>query len=744
MRRALRDKLPGRKRRSFRLDWKEGTRRRILLALLTSGCLFLATWARILPQRLDLVEGDMAPRTIRAPRAGVYVDDTETARLREEAAASVPDVYAPDSNATNDALATLDDIFARIAQARADRTLVDSLARVHALRNSLVTALTTETMELAVSPSTTDNALRRVKEATAGLVRRQMSREIRNNTDDLQQARARLAEDARGIGLSSTYTTMVADLGQAVLKANRIVDEDKTLKAKQEKRDAVKEVKHPVQPGDVIIAAREEVRPHHIAAFRAVGLMQAQVDYSQAAGVLVAYTLMVVLLGLFAMWFAEEAYRDFGQLLAVAGLLVLVAVAYHTIEPTSWFEPGALTAAVTATMLVSLLVHQLLALATGVTIGLMLPMVTAGSDARLATVIVLSCTCAAFLVARRGSISSVVAVASPAMALAGTAIMGAGGQVFGIDLGTRTLVITAIGGLASPMLAMGASVALERLFGFTTDFRLTELNNPHEPLLRKLLAEAPGSYQSSIMVGNLAEPAAEEIAADALLVRTGALYHDIGKIRRPFFFVENQFGGDNPHDRLSPHLSALVLIAHVKDGLDMADEYRLPDAIKRCIAEHQGTSLIKFFYQRAVETADDPHDIQESNFRYPGPKPSTRETALLMLADTVEAAARTLEHPSHQEISQLVQRLIDDKVRDGQLDDSPLSFHDLAVIRRSFVNTLAGMFHQRIKYPEQIADEVRKAARTQGKKPPAVDRVLPPPQEKKPLDLYDEGDDADL
>ena len=295
-------------------------------------------------------------------------------------------------------------------------------------------------------------------------------------------------------------------------------------------------------------------------------------------------------------------------------------------------------------------------------------------------------------------------------------------------------------------LGWGIEWALERLFGFTTDFRLNELNNPTEPLLRRLLAEAPGSYQSSIMVGNLAEPAAEEIGADALLVRTGALYHDIGKLRRPFFFVENQFGGDNPHDRLSPHLSALVIIAHIKDGLELAEEYRLPQAIRNCIGEHQGTSLIKVFYRRALEAAEDPHEVPEGPFRYPGPKPQSRETALLMLSDVVEAAARTLERPSHQDIIQIVDRLIDDKLRDGQLDESPLSFKDLAAIRRSFYNTLTGMFHQRIKYPEQIAEEARTVARgANGRGQHALASGRPQPTAKRaPLDLHDDGHEADL
>lgn len=749
MRRQIPDRTP-RWRRFLRTGWREGTRRRVLLALLTSACLFVASWARILPTRLNLVEGDIAPRTIRAPRAGVYVDDAEMLKLREDAARSVPDVYEADPHATSDALATVDDIFARARQVRADPNLHDSLARIRALRASLVISLRPETVELLAAGAPSDAALDRLQDAVEGLVRREMAREIRNNGDDLKVARQRLEEAARGLGLTSAYTAAAVEIGQAALKPNMILDEVKTEQAREQKRQGVKEVSHSLQPGDLIIQKGQEVRSHHIAAFRAVGLIQAKVDYTQAAAVVALYTLMVFGLGFFTRRFARRTYDDFMQLVVVACLLVVGAFGYHILEPTSWFEAGALTIAVTATMIVALLINVLLALATGVFMGVLLPLVATGSDARQALITLLCAVFGAYVVSRKGSMSSVVALAAPLTGLAAGLLVLASSNAFGLTVSLRPVVAATLGGLASPLLATGATLALERLLGVTTPFRLVELSNPNETLLRKLLAEAPGTYQSSIMVGNLAEPAAEEIGADALLVRTAAMYHDIGKLRRPYFFVENQFGGENPHDRLSPHLSALVIIAHVKDGLELANEYRLPSSICDCIAQHHGTSLIKVFYQRAQEAADDPHEVQESAFRYPGPKPQTREAAILMLADTIEAAARTLERPSRPEVVQLVERLVEDRIRDGQLDESPLSFRDLAIAKRSFINTLTGMFHQRIKYPEQIARDVQNAQRKEearrrasGKAPPTFPQLPSQPQtarERPRIDIeWDDG-----
>jgi putative nucleotidyltransferase with HDIG domain len=735
MRRQIPDRTP-RWRRFLRIGWREGTRRRVLLALLTSACLFIASWARVIPTRLNLVEGDISPRTIRAPRAGVYVDSGEMLKLRDEAARSVPDVYEADAHAASDALATVDDIMTRVRQVRADPSLRDGLAKARALRTSLVISLSPETLELLVAPSTTDVALDRLADSIDGLVRREMAREVRNNGDDLKAARQRLDEAAGELGLATPYAAAASEIGQAALKPNMILNEAKTEQAREEKRQGVKDVSHSLQPGDLIIQKGQEVRSHHIAAFRAVGLIQAQVNYSQAGAVVALYTLMVFGLGLFTRRFARRTYDDFAQLAVVACLLVVAAFGFHVLEPTSWFESGALTIAITAAMIVALLINVLVALATGAFLGMLLPIVATGSDARQTLVTLLCAVFGAYVVSRKGSISGVVALAAPATACAAGLTVLASSSAFGLGSGLRPVIVAVLGGLASPLLATGASLALERLLGVTTPFRLVELSNPNEPLLRKLLAEAPGTYQASIMVGNLAEPAAEEIGADSLMVRTAAIYHDIGKMRRPYFFVENQFGGDNPHDRLSPHLSALVIIAHVKDGLEMAVENRLPTAVRDCIAQHHGTGLIKVFYQRAMEAADDPHEVQESAFRYPGPKPQTREAAVLMLADTVEAAARTLERPSRPEVVQLVERLVQDRIRDGQLDDAPLSFRDLAIVKRSFINTLTGMFHQRIKYPEQIAQDVQNAQRKEearrrgsGKAGPTYPPAPPPSQQ---------------
>jgi cyclic-di-AMP phosphodiesterase PgpH len=681
------------------------TLRRILLGLLTVACLFVASWARITPPRLNLVEGDITARTIRAPRSGSYRDDEETARLRAAAAEAVSEVYLADPNASRDALTALDDIFARLAEVRADPALTTTEARLGRLRDLLDIRLGDGAMQLLVAPSTSESVLKRLREAATALVVTQMSTEIRANGTDLRVAQEALTAASGDKGLNQRYASVAAELGRVVLKPNRRLDAEATARAILDKQASVKDVVRYLQPGDVIILAGQEVSASTIAAFQAVGLIRSTVDYTQAAGVLLTLLLLTLGLGLFTRRFVKRAYGDFGQLLTVAALLVVAAATFRALEPTSWYVPGAVTVAVAITMLVALVVDVLVALATSAFLATLVPVVVSGSDARMSTITFLCAAAGAMIVSRRGRKSNVIGVASPLLAVLNAALIAAGAEVFGLSASLRDAVIAAVGGLAAPPLALGAAVAWERFLGVTTDFRLMELGNPTEPILQRLMSQAPGSYQSSVMVGNLAEPAAEAIDANALLVRTGAMYHDIGKIRRPFFFVENQFGTDNPHDRLSPHLSARVIVAHVKDGLEVADEYQVPPALRDFIAQHHGTTLVRYFYQRALEAAPDPAEVREEQFRYPGPKPQTRETALFMLADTVEAAVRTLDHPTPAELEEMVDRLVDDKIRDRQLDECPLTLRDVTLVKQSFVSTLTSVYHQRIRYPEPLERE---------------------------------------
>jgi len=255
--------------------------------------------------------------------------------------------------------------------------------------------------------------------------------------------------------------------------------------------------------------------------------------------------------------------------------------------------------------------------------------------------------------------------------------------------------------------------ALERTFDITTDLTLLELSDTNNRLLRDLSLRAPGSFNHSLQVANLAEAAADRIGADSLLTRVGALYHDIGKMLKPEYFVENQRAGVNPHDRLKPRMSALIIASHVKEGVEMGKEYNLPQRVLQFIPTHHGTARIEYFYQKAVGNTEE-HDapVLESEFRYPGPKPDSKETGILMLADSIEAASRSLDDPSHKQLKSLIDLIFRERIDDGQLDDTNLTFRDLQQIKDTFLKMLLGIYHVRVKYPEQEAEEEEETAPT--------------------------------
>ncbi len=315
-----------------------------------------------------------------------------------------------------------------------------------------------------------------------------------------------------------------------------------------------------------------------------------------------------------------------------------------------------------------------------------------------------------------------------------------GGSLFSIQAPAE-LVMALAGGVATGLLALAVTPVVERVFGYTTNIELLELANLNNPLLKDLAIRAPGTFHHSILTGTLAEAGAEVIRANPLLARVGAYYHDVGKAKCPPYFAENQ-KGDNPHDRLKPSMSALILKDHVKDGVRILKEGAYPRPIVDICAQHLGTTLIQYFHNKAKESAEEvglPQPI-ESDYRYPGPKPQTREAALVFLADSVEAAAKSMPEPTHDRLKGMVHKIINMKFLDGQFEECDLTLKDLHEIAAAFTRVLSGIYHHRPQYPHQRDDdkarttgrgkkEPRARVSANGKGRPAKDRSQDPPKE---------------
>jgi putative nucleotidyltransferase with HDIG domain len=295
---------------------------------------------------------------------------------------------------------------------------------------------------------------------------------------------------------------------------------------------------------------------------------------------------------------------------------------------------------------------------------------------------------------KAGMVASLAAMGS---ATAFTLLIPGGG---GLREWGEALLFSGGSGILSAAFTLGFLPYFEAVFGILSPLRLVELGNPNHPLLRKLLTEAPGTYHHSILVANLAESAAEAIGADGLLARIGAYYHDVGKIRRPRFFIENQMGRSNPHDKLSPHLSRTIILSHPADGVEILEQYRIPKPIRDIAAQHHGTTLLKYFYHKALKQKCG-SQVREADFRYPGPKAQFKEAAIVGICDSAEAAVRALARPTPERIEALVKKIIQERLEDGQFDECDLTLKELDAIARIVTETLVGMFHTRLEYPEE-------------------------------------------
>ena len=304
------------------------------------------------------------------------------------------------------------------------------------------------------------------------------------------------------------------------------------------------------------------------------------------------------------------------------------------------------------------------------------------------------------VIALNGQSNRLQPVISGAIGGAAAALVLSAVQAFsGVDF--KTIAIDSgwmfAGCLLSGIIATGLLPLFERVFDISTEARLNELMNNNNPLLKRLMLEAPGTYHHSVIVGNLSEAAASSIGANPFLARAGAYYHDIGKLKRPGYFKENQMG-ENPHENVDPYVSAAILTSHTKDGMLMAQKEHLPPEIQQIILQHHGVTPVMFFYHKALQMSDG-QQVDINDFRYAGPRPQTKEAAIVMLADTIEAAVRSMKDPTPKGIDQFIERLIRGKLEDGQLIDCPLSLSDIDKISDAFTSILRGVYHERIEYP---------------------------------------------
>lgn len=706
----------------FGVQLSPGVLHRGLLMVGVVGALSVALWGRLLPERVKLELGRPAPKTIIAPRSASYNDTTRTEQLQQQARERVPDQYNPSPTALDLATRTVVDIFSTLRRARNDKQLDTLSLKLEWVHSHLDLQVSDRTLLVVLQAQ--PGAVDRMEEAAKNLVRSLMLLKIRDNTNDLEQARAKAHEEASKLPMGRSYQFAVAEIASLALRPNLIYDHEATTEAREAAAATVKPLRSTIELGEVVVYEGETVQQRHLDICEALGLMQPHIDYFRGLAILV---LLFALVGGYAYWvaqFAPKYYQDSKYLLIAAVLTVTTSILYRLSQGTASFEPTSLGAATGAAVAMTLLTEPVVALSLATGLSVLLGLVAAGSDARLVIVALFATIATVYSMGRGYRRTSMIARTALVAGVANAALLLLGNQVYGVVISWRVIAQAGAAGLLGAMAGTGLVLAIQRPLRITTDMWLLKLGNPNEPILRRLTTEAPGTYQSSLMVATLAEAAAEAVGANALLARVAAIYHDIGKVKRPGFFIENQFGNENPHDRLAPQVSAVILAAHVQEGVELARQLRLPEEIVSAIQQHHGTSLMVYFYERAKQLVKPGEEVPESRFRYPGPKPQTKENAIIMLADCVEAIARTLDSYDPETIRQMVDRIVQDRVNDGQLDEAPVTMAELTAIKKHLTETLVRIFHRRIPYPDQVASEIE--ARERSRREPLEHRAAEP------------------
>jgi putative nucleotidyltransferase with HDIG domain len=680
--------------------------RRFLIAVGTITVLSVLMSIHLMPDRVTLRIGDRSPTEIRAPRSVTYVDTDATRRLRESAAAQVGTQFDRDPTALASATAEVADLFAAIRKARTDTSLASPAKKAASLLHDYGDILTEAQLRYLVQAPAP--ALQKLQSTLTTLVERLMEQEIRRNTEDLQHARQDLDAALQKAVAEPEARAILRAIGASALRPNMLDNRERTERLREARRAAVPPVTHQIRAGEPIIAAGEVFTQLHLDKCTALGLVRPTLSLGTRLSILALASAMVLLVAIFVRTRLPRIYAQ-PRLLCLLALLVITSVFGLRVFgnmlgiPLSWLQAGYLgmMMAVSAGMLIAVLLDASLAVLVTALLSVQSGLIM-NHEIRFSVMTLISSLVGIFAIANLRDRMHLVR-ASAAIAGANLSMVWVLGGLLGDTRGellTNSAWAVLAAAFAIAIFWFGVAV-LEKPFGILTPVWLLELSSSDHPLLRELCVRAPGTYAHSVMVGNLAEAAAEAVGADKLFCRVASYYHDIGKMRRPHCFVENQ-RAENIHERLSPSLSALIISAHVRDGISMAEQYRLPAAIKAIIREHHGTSLIRYFYHQALsEGGCAPHDpVLEQHFRYDGPKPSSRESGIIMLADSVEAASRCLVRPTPSRISSLIESIVEDKLADGQLDECEITLRDLTAVKAAFERILGAMFHGRIDYPE--------------------------------------------
>ena len=706
---------------------------RIVLFLFIGVVLFLSLYSNVKPEKLNIHLFSIAEQTIRSP---ITIEDKEsTEAKKKDAEDQVQDIYVLNKKISQNRIDLVTSIFDSAIEVNEEienerkaeqkesalpttdegERIVPEDEKIKRFKVKLTNDVTKELpdsvlLELLMS---TKDELTIARDLSITAINNVMSSRISAN--DVENAKKRVEEELKYTSLDNSLKNATTQLGRYAVIQNEFYDPEATEEMRKQTVENVESVK--ILQGQIIVEEGQLISRDIHRQLGLVGVLDNERFIQPFVGL--AFLIFLLLASLYYYFYNLEEKKEMKhthlmQFSLIFLLSILIMKVISLIDVLEYADLVYIFPAAVGAMLIRILINENLAV--------------------LVTIITAICGSIIFNEGVSGSIHMTVGIYILCSGLAGIMFMSnnhhhskifMGGLFVAVvnvivifslafirneqydfkEIGV-TIIIALMSGILSAVLTIGLLPFFEAGFGILSSMSLIELSNPNHPLLKKILTEAPGTYHHSIMVANLAESACEAIGANGLLARVGCYYHDIGKTIRPKFFIENQMNIENPHDRLPPEASKNIIMSHVKDGAELLKKHRLPKEIVDIAEQHHGTTLLKFFYYKVKQSGE---DVTEEEYRYPGPKAQTKESAIVGVADSVEAAVRSMSQPTPEQIEELVRKIISDRLQDNQFNECDLTLKELEKVTNSLCESLKGIFHPRIEYPEMTEQKVKHA-----------------------------------
>ena len=673
--------------------------KRILLFTISFVVTYFLLITAVAPTKYELQEGDIAREDIVAQRE--TVDEQASEEKLKEALSKVDKQYTLKAEVKIAAENNINTLFEKLISLSA--TELDEKEKIVELRK--IEGITLEESACKFLLSIPKDTLVKLKSEALEIIDSVYVKNIEDeDSESISDARSLASERVKALNLNSNISNVLNNIIIEQIKPNFYYDKEKTEeKIKEVQKNTEKVV---IKKNQIIVQKGEPVTSRQIEILTELGL----IGDSAGEGVILLYIVLAILLSSvmgIQFFYIYKNYRsvylDFKKLVLINLINVFSLILVRCVSFASPFMiPLAL-----APLLMTMLINYKISLFVN-SMNVIIVAALTGFNSQVIIIAIVNALVGATILRKMQQRNDILYSTLYIAVLSGV-ITFATGVILSSNLKDIFLnsAFSIIGTVFAGVLATGLLPFLESTFNIVTTLKLLELSNPNSPLLKKLLMEAPGTYHHSMLVANLAELAAEEVKANPVIARIGAYYHDVGKTTRPYFFKENQISKENPHDKITANLSTLIIISHVKEGLELAKEYNIPEVIQDIIAQHHGTTLVKYFYYTVKNNSENPDEVREEDFRYPGPIPSTKEAGIIMLADSVEAAVRSINEPTKGKIEEMVNNIIKDKLHSGQLNDCDLTLKDLETIRKCFLKTLNGIYHQRIEYPTEKSKSLK-------------------------------------